>query len=273
MSYIPSFALSTIPIDQNECVGNSLSTINNNFALLDYKLTNLALSADQYWNNLYTISTAASSSWDDVITVVRENSGSWNSSYTAMTAYSACWLKPITLIFPNVVDTENLDLSIHLTAVSAWLNENFPVTSLVGSSGISNYCPGQELYVFTMGFDTENQIIVPDSRNLKAVCSARNLSWSWVHCAIKAGCSVSGGNIATAGTDYDLVGNPTDDGGTQINPGGGISFTLDASIASLQSINTSIINYRPSIYNEGYLIFKNNNGANWSYTSVKSLSN
>lgn len=272
MSYTPSFALSTILIDPAECVGNSLSTINNNFALLDYKLTNLALSADQYWNSLYTITTDSSGSWDDVITVVRENSGVWNSSYTAMTAYSACWLKPITLIFPNVVDTENLDLTIHLQAVSSWLNENFPVTSLISNTIAANYCAGQELYIFTMGFDTENQTIVPDSRSLKAVCNARNLSWSWVHCAIKAGCSYNVGNIANAGTDYDLVGNPADDGGSLINPGGNIKFTLDASIADIQSLNTSIVNYRPSIYNKGYLIFKNNNGTNWSYTSTRSLS-
>lgn len=272
MSYTPSFALSTILIDPAECVGNSLSTINNNFTLLDYKLANLALSADAYWNSLYTVTTETSASWTDVITVVRENSGAWNSAYTAMTSHSACWLKPITLIFPNVVDTENLDLYVHLQSVSSWLNENFPVTSIIGSEVAANYCAGQELFVYTMGFDTENQTIVPDSRNLRAVCNARNLSWSWMHCAIKAGCAYNVGYIANAGTDYDLVGNPADDGGTQINPGGSISFTLDGSIADIQTLNTSIINYRPSIFNEGYLIFKNNTGNSWSYTSTRSLS-
>ena len=123
-----------------------------------------------------------------------------------------------------------------------------------------------------MGYDTENQAIIPDARNLKGVCTAKNLSWSWTSCAIKAGCKTFKGNRRNAGTDYDLVGNPADDGATRINPGGGIKFTLDASIANLESINTSIVNYRPSLYSEGYLIFQNNSGSQWTYTSLRSIS-
>jgi hypothetical protein len=272
MPYVPSFSLSTIQIDPAECVGNSLSTINNNFTLLDFKLSSLALSAELYWNNLYNITTVTSGVWNDLVTVVNENSAAWSSAYTAITAYSACWIRPVTLIFPNVVDTENLDLEAHKVSVSSWLNANFPVSSFIDSQIVANYCIGQELYIFTMGYDTENQTVIPDSKNLKGVCTAKNLSWSWVHCAIKAGCGYYNGNIANAGTDYDLVGNPTDDGGTQINAGGGVKFTLDTSIANLESINTSIINYRPSLYNEGYLIFKNNTGSQWSYTSLRSIS-
>ena len=272
MSYVPSFSLSTIQIDPAECVGNSLSTINNNFTLLDFKLSSLALSAELYWNNLYNITTVTSGIWNDLVTVVNENSAAWSSAYTAITAYSACWIRPVTLIFPNVVDTENLDLEAHKVSVSSWLNANFPVSSYIDSQVVANYCIGQELYIFTMGYDTENQTVIPDSRNLKGVCTAKNLSWSWSHCAIKAGCANFTGDIANAGTDYDLVGNPTDDGGTQINAGGNVKFTLDTSIANLESINTSIINYRPSLYSEGYLIFKNNNGSQWSYTSLRSIS-
>ena len=273
MPYVPSFTLSAVQIDPNECVGNSLSTINNNFTLLDYKLSSLALSAELYWNNLYNITTATSSVWNELVTVVNENSASWDAAYTAITTYSSCWIKPVTLIFPNVVDTENMDLENHKSSVSSWLNANFPVTSFVDSTVVANYCIGQELYIFTMGYDTENQVIVPESKNLKGVCTAKNLSWSWVHCAIKAGCGYYSGSIANAGTDYDLVGNPADnEGSTFINPGGNISFTLDSSIANLESINTSIVNYRPSLYSEGYLIFRNNTGSRWTYTSLRSIS-
>lgn len=272
MSYVPSFSLSTIQIDPNECVGNSLSTINNNFTLLDYKLSSLALSAEVYWNSLYNVTTTTSGAWNDLVTVVSQNSANWNSAYTAITAYSACWVKPITLIFPNVVDTENLDLEAHKSSVSSWLNANFPVTSFIDNTVVANYCVGQELYIFTMGYDTENQVIIPDAKNLKGVCTAKNLSWSWTHCAIKSGCATFAGTRPIAGTDYDLVGNPSDDEGTVINPGGNIRFTLDASIANLESINTSIVNYRPSLYSEGYLIFRNNSGSQWTYTSLRSVS-
>ena len=272
MSYVPSFSLSTIQIDPNECVGNSLSTINNNFTLLDYKLSSLALSAELYWNSLYNVTTTTSGAWNDLVTVVSQNSANWNSAYTAITSYSACWVKPITLIFPNVVDTENLDLEAHKSSVSSWLNANFPVTSFIDNTVVANYCVGQELYIFTMGYDTENQVIVPDAKNLKGVCTAKNLSWSWTACSIKAGCRTFAGTRPFAGTDYDLVGNPTDDEGTAINPGGNIKFTLDASIANLESINTSIVNYRPSLYSEGYLIFRNNSGSQWTYTSLRSVS-
>lgn len=272
MSFVPTLTANITQIDPDICAGNTLSTINNNFTLLDYKLSSISLSADVYWNTLYTVAQAASASWDNLTNIIQSNSGAWNSAYTAMTAYSACWLKPITLIFPNVVDTQDLDLASHITNVSSWLNENFPVTSLAGTAISYNYCAGQELYIFTMGYETENQVIIPDSSRIVGVCAAENLAWSWSHCSIKAGCTRIHGNIAFAGSDLDLLGNPLDDGSTLVSPSNNISFKLKASVVGIDTLNTSVINYRPSLFEQGYFKFINNTGNHWVYTGLRSLS-
>lgn len=270
-TYTPSFTASVVTINPEECIGDSLSTINNNFSLLDYKLTNIATSADIYWNQLYNVTVANSGILNDLITTVHENSAIWDSAYTAITANSACWTKPITLIFPNVVNTGQTDMSNHISNVSSWLNSNFPITSYAGSAIVYNYCAGQKLFIFTMGYDAVNQKIIADSKQLKAVCTAKNLSWSWTSCSIRGRCFTHVNNIAIAGTDYDIAGDPTDDGGTSVSPGGNINFTLEASIANVESINKSIISYRPSLYDQNYLIYQNINNL-WTYTSAKSLS-
>ena len=266
MSFTPSFLLSAAVVDPDICIGNSLSTINNNFELLDYKLSNIALSAEQFWNSVYTLAAEASANWDDVATIVRTHSALWDSAYTTVASYSACWLRPITLMFPNTPDLYTVNAGVLLASVTSWLNANFPIVSTVDDEEVTNFCPGQEIYVFVLGYSPVTEIIAPDASLVTAYCEG-SFSWSYTSCAIRGRCySVADSGYAI---DTNTWGNPNDDGGVGTSIGD-TSISLLASISNLETLNRSIINYVPSIYGD-YLKFKNTNGSTWSYIGAVSL--
>jgi|GEM_PF-1762913 len=265
---MPTFSESITSIDPRICAGNTLSTINQNFALLDYKLTNISLSADLYWNALYTIAKETSSTWADVATVVKSNSANWNDAYTTVSSYSACWLRPISLIFPLTPDNNAINQTTFINSISSWLNSNFPVTATIDSNTVTNYCKGQEIFVFTLGFYKDLETIAPDTRYLTAKCRAA-VTWSYRSCSIRGRCVTNTRTVI--GHDRNNVASRRDNKATGFDAAGGTSVSLLAQIAGLENLNSSIVNYIPAVY-QNYYKFVNNSGSRWQYVTTTPLS-
>lgn len=263
-----SFTESITAIDPKLCVGNTLSTINSNFDLLDYKLSNIALSADQIWNNLYTLAATTSGDWQDAVAVVRSSSANWDDTYTIVSSYSSCWLRPISLIFPLTPDNNAINQTTFINSISSWLNSNFPVTSIVDNATVSNYCPGQEIFVFTLGFFKDFETVAPDTRFITAKCNAA-VSWSYRSCSIRGRCVTNTRTVV--GYDRNNVGNINDNRATGFDAGGGASVSLLSQVVGLENLNTSIVNYIPAVY-PNYYKFVNTTGSRWQYITTKPLS-
>jgi hypothetical protein len=142
------------PIKDYENIGDSLSSINYNFNVLDIYTCNFEFSAANFWNSMYSVFNSSSASWINAINSVRSNSSCWTETYTTVKSLSNIWLKPISLIFPYPFDEEGSEEDI-IIQVTSWVNEAFPVVA----GSCYNFIVGQELFIFTPQYKSINQIL------------------------------------------------------------------------------------------------------------------
>jgi hypothetical protein len=141
------------PIKDYENIGDSLSSINYNFRVLDIYTCNFEFSAANVWNDIYTIFQNNSSNWVNITNVVKNNSGCWTNTYNTVKSLSSVWLKPISLIYPFPFDITGDEASI-INDVSEWINDTLPVYT----GNCYNFVEGQELYLFTPMYSEINKV-------------------------------------------------------------------------------------------------------------------
>lgn len=141
------------PVMDYENIGDSLSSINYNFRVLDIYTCNFEYSANNIWNNIYTQFQNNSSGWINSSNVVRNNSGCWTNTYNTVRSLSSSWLKPISLIYPFPFDLEGSETSV-ISDVSEWVNATLPIYN----GNCYNFVEGQELYIFTPMYSDINRI-------------------------------------------------------------------------------------------------------------------
>ncbi len=141
------------PITDVENIGDSLSSINYNFNLLDIHTCNYEFSAASYYNNVYNMFNANSAEWVDSMTTFRLNSGCWQETYNVVSNLSAVWLKPISLIYPYPFSVEGTEENI-INDITVWVNDALPVASEI----CLNFIVGQELFIFTPQYSQINKI-------------------------------------------------------------------------------------------------------------------
>lgn len=141
------------PIGLNENIGDSLSTITYNLNVLDIYTCNFEYSANNYYNNVYTLFNTNSASWVDSFTTFKTNSACWHETYNTVKNLSAFWLKPISLIYPFPFSVEGSEANI-ITEITAWVNASLPVASEI----CVNFIVGQELFIFTPQYSQINKL-------------------------------------------------------------------------------------------------------------------
>lgn len=185
-----------IPIKEDECPQDSLSTIGINFSALDAEICNLSYSAINYWNPLYTLFEENSGDWDAVYNTVKDNSACWQSTYVTVLESSAYWLTPISVVYSSTFqkDTTNLD-----TTILAWVKDNFPVEQ----SGCLNYLNGQRLRVFVLKYAIEQQTSTCNCTASGGVAKIRFIGIG--SRSINCGCSCKPGRINASDRYVDSV--------------------------------------------------------------------
>jgi hypothetical protein len=142
------------PIKDYENIGDSLSSINYNFNVLDIYTGNFEFSANNKWNAAYNLIHSNSAQWVDTISTIKSNSACWNDTYTTVSTLSSIWLKPISLIYPYPFEEIGEDGSI-ISDITVWLNNTLPVMN----EKCANFIVGQELYVFTPLYTEINRVL------------------------------------------------------------------------------------------------------------------
>lgn len=140
----------TFPILDTECAGNSLSSINYNFTSLDEALCSFENRTVSNWNPAFTVFSQNSATWLSVLSIMGSNSACWNLTYNTVSELSGFWLKPISIIYPFPFSS-----STDISAIQAWLNENFPVRN----GNCYNFIVGQELYVNSAEYGSINRLV------------------------------------------------------------------------------------------------------------------
>lgn len=140
----------TFPINDTECAGNSLSSINYNFAALDDAMCSFENKNQSDWIPAFTTFSENSALWLQALTIVNTNSSCWNTTYNTVIEFSGFWLKPISIIYPYPFPD-----STNIATIELWVNENLPVKN----GNCFNFIVGQELYVHSAEYGSINRVV------------------------------------------------------------------------------------------------------------------
>ena len=143
------------PIKDYENIGDSLSSINYNFRVLDIYTCNFEFSAANYWNYMHTLVSENSATWTNAINTVKTNSACWTDTFNTVNSLSSYWIKPITLIYPYPFDINGSDGLNVISEVTNWINSTLPIFT----GTCFNFVKGQELYIFTPLYSEINKIL------------------------------------------------------------------------------------------------------------------
>lgn len=144
----------TVPISQDDCVGDSLPFINFNFQSVDAALSNLLLSGENYWTPAYEYIELNKNRWDTALDYIEYLKSIAEEDVIAAETLSTKWFNPISLVYPT------LSTSISLTLVTDWLNSNFVVTNNVSlDPSCYDYIQGQQAYVTVLQTNSSSAVV------------------------------------------------------------------------------------------------------------------
>lgn len=109
----------------SETIGDSLSTVNNNYYNLDVWTHSIITSAATMWEPLIEYYNYYKSDWNQIVTLTRNNSAKWLSMVSTVEANSAKWIEPITIYYPGFFpDPFTPD---DVVTVTNFLKQAFPI--------------------------------------------------------------------------------------------------------------------------------------------------
>ena len=200
-----------------DSIGNSLSSINENYLILDNLLTNIQLSATNYWIPMAKYYESRKDYWKIAARKIKDNFPLWEIATTNFESNSARWITPITTWYPCIVDynivTDRPDQFQIL--LKNWINFFHPIFSK--NSPIPNYLDGQKLIVYCFNYEqsipTEQTYSLIDTTtcvtNDSSVCAycSRCYSGGGGPCGVScSGCTYC--SSCTTQTCYYYAGNP-----------------------------------------------------------------
>lgn len=162
----------------NDYIGNSLDTINNNFIIIDNAIKTLEntfiqykylfnktfeqtildsseivpldnrIIIDTFDNNLNYNSGSFVRKFNtllDTAYIIQNNKSKWDLAYTIVSENSAKWLQPLTFLYPCILEQPDYRATIKIRdEVKTWINHYFPVTTV---NNEVNYVESQKAYV------------------------------------------------------------------------------------------------------------------------------
>jgi hypothetical protein len=129
-------------IESAETIGNSLSTVNENYTILSNWIIDVQSLYNSTFLPLYNFYIKYSDRMNSVLTTIETLSGDWQSFQTTVETNSAKWLQPFSIWYPNLIPSPFNDSA--LSNVKNWLTTNFPI---VNSDNSVNYVEGQQFIV------------------------------------------------------------------------------------------------------------------------------
>lgn len=198
-------------LNHNDCIGNSLSSININFNELEYWTNNILLSSDRYYKPLVDFYDFYSNFWKSSINFANSiNAAERLTSFsTTVETNSAKFIKPIVIIYPEVFQFNTQNIQTYTNVVTTWFNQKYPVKDT--NTLKTNFVENSVAYVYIMFYNEEVRIDRTGDNKLKKTeavgCVTNDVSVT-VTCSVTYSGNVScgrSGNVcgAIAGTCGD----------------------------------------------------------------------
>ena len=146
-----SYIINTI--QSSETIGDSLSTVNQNYTVLSNWIIDIQSLYDSTFLPLYNFYIKYSDRMDNVLSTIHTLSADWQSFQTTVETNSSKWLQPFTIWYPNLIPSPFNDSS--LFNVKNWLSKNFPIKN---SDNSVNYVEGQQFIVNCHTYRVEQKI-------------------------------------------------------------------------------------------------------------------
>lgn len=132
-------------------IGDTLSTSNLNYLNLDEWVTNIQLSAQNFWIPLMNFYKSISTELKNNFIIAQTNKFKWDSFSTVVETNSTKWIEPLVVVYPNILTTEDLNSdqsikTIKYNQITDWFNTNFPI--VVQNSTL--YVENQKAYVYIL---------------------------------------------------------------------------------------------------------------------------
>lgn len=166
-------------ISSGDYIGNSLSSINLNFDILENWTTNIILSSEKLFQPLVNFYKNYGDYWKSSIKFsISINAIDRLTEFsTLVTTNSAKFIKPIIIIYPHVFNIID-GFEYYKKDVTSWFQINYPVTNVNNSKTL--FVENSVAYIYMMFYKEElkvnntsnNKTVISDSRT----CSTNNVS-------------------------------------------------------------------------------------------------
>ena len=188
-------------ITTGDSIGNSLSAINQNYLILDNLLTNIQLSAINYWSPMADYYEQRKDYWKVAARKIKDNFPLWQTASTNFESNSARWITPIITWYPCIVDYKlvNQRPDQLQRLVKNWLNFFHPI--FVKKSPIPNYVDGQKIIVYCYNYEQD----IPTNQTYELIDTTTCSTYNTKACAYCARCYTGGTGacgISCAGCTY-----------------------------------------------------------------------
>ncbi len=269
-------------IDENLCVGNSLSIINSNVVSLSSRLNNLLTDVNK-WNSVYTLFNQSSSAMFSTVLNIKKINESYQSHVSVVQSLSANWNKEFSVYYPKIInmastiagsnqvtpgdwytDANNIQ-SGNLTKLQNWMKINFPPSEYIEGQIVNLFVSLYETIYFNFYFYRNYyEYCVPNK-----IVGYNNTDGAAVSCngcgadPRQAGCNHHNNNDGTG----DWCGNPYDHCGH--------SYTKDVQKGNCTGNGGRLLEIEKNkTLSDRHLsrvvvLYLKNDGTNWNYISLE----
>lgn len=151
-------------LNHNDFIGNSLSSININFNELEYWTNNIQLSSERYYQPLVEFYRYYGNFWKSSIDFSKKiNAIERLSDFsTNVETNSAKYIKPIVIIYPNVLLFNNNNIQNYRKNAIDWFIKNYPVKNEINLK--TNFVENSVAFVYLMFYTVKEILngIVPE---------------------------------------------------------------------------------------------------------------
>jgi hypothetical protein len=155
-------------------IGNSLSSMNFNFSILETWTNNILLSSEKYYRPLVNFYDSYGDFWKSSINFAKSiNAAERLTSFsTTVETNSAKFIKPIVIFYPNIFKFDNTTFESNKTTVISWFKEKYPVNN----NSTVNFVENSVAFIYMMFYKIEPKISGTFNQYETIPCSTNNVS-------------------------------------------------------------------------------------------------
>jgi hypothetical protein len=162
-----------IKIKETDAIGDSLSSMNLNYELLDNLITNIQLSAINYWIPIATFYESRKDFWKINALDTAKYFVNWQNASTIFETNSAKWITPIITWYPFLVEFNLYKKNSNkiINDLKTWLDVKYPV---VTDKGIPIYLQTQVMILYAFAYGEEQPLLQTYNLTDSTTCTTQD---------------------------------------------------------------------------------------------------